>query len=217
MLAQRLQQQRIWKHHWVNDSGLLAQRLRHWPNIELARGHFKSPCSQMWNCVKMLYIVSGKFEASPPERAFPWMKCACLQALWMEWRHFLSQICVQTKAIRWLVASPTNKNTLSRCKSMHSYDATIDLADRDTIKHYKLCADGSCYGLAYERLDWPVPMIYSFVIQAVIQVVIQAVPADSARGQRGHQDRLPTQSDWRPRALFSRPGWSVACIGQRET
>ena len=74
------------------------------------------------------------------------------------------------------------------CESMHSYDATIDLADRDTSKHDKPCAGGSCYGLAYERLDWPVTMNCSFVIQVVIQVVIQAViqtvPADSARGQR---------------------------------
>ena len=49
-------------------------------------------------------------------------------------------------------------------------------------------------------------MNYSFVIQ----VVTQAVPTDSARGQQGHQDRLSTQSDWCPRAWFSRPGWSVA-------
>ena len=53
-------------------------------------------------------------------------------------------------------------------------------------------------------------MKYSFVIQTVIQVVTQAILADSARGQQGHQDRLSTQSDWRPRAWFSRPGWSVA-------
>ena len=67
---------------------------------------------------------------------------------------------------------------------MHSYDATIDLADRDTSKHDKPCAGGSRYGLVYERLNWPVTMNCSFVIQVVIQAVIQIVPADSARGQR---------------------------------
>ena len=41
-------------------------------------------------------------------------------------------------------------------------------------------------------------MNYSFVIQAVIQFVIQALPADPARGQQGHQDSLATQTDWRP-------------------
>ena len=41
----------------------------------------------------------------------------------------------------------------SHCKSMHSHDATIDLADRDTIKHDKPGADGSRYVLAYKRLD----------------------------------------------------------------
>ena len=47
-------------------------------------------------------------------------------------------------------------------------------------------------------------MNYSFVIQAVIQDVISTVPAYSARDQRGHQDRLSTQTDWRPR---------VCCVG----
>ena len=42
-------------------------------------------------------------------------------------------------------------------------------------------------------------MNYSFVIQAVIQFVIQALPADYARGRQDHQDRLSTQTDWRPR------------------
>ena len=46
-------------------------------------------------------------------------------------------------------------------------------------------------------------MNYSFVIQAVIQFVIQALPADAARGRRDHQDRLSTQMDWRPRGLGS--------------
>ena len=41
----------------------------------------------------------------------------------------------------------------------------------------------------------------SFVIQAVIQFIIQALPASSARGRRDHQDRLSTQTDWRPRGL----------------
>ena len=44
-------------------------------------------------------------------------------------------------------------------------------------------------------------MNYSFVIQAVIQFVTQAVPADADRGRRGHLDRLSTQTDWRPRGL----------------
>ena len=50
-------------------------------------------------------------------------------------------------------------------------------------------------------------MNYSFVIQAVIQVVTQAVPAESARGQRGHQDRLSTQTDesWTRPAGRERP------------
>ena len=52
-------------------------------------------------------------------------------------------------------------------------------------------------------------MNYSFVIQAVIQFVTQAVPADAARGRRDHQDRPSTQTDWRPRGLGrGRPtGW----------
>ena len=50
-------------------------------------------------------------------------------------------------------------------------------------------------------------MNYSFVIQAVIQFVIQALPADSARGQRGHQDRLSTQTDWRPRVCLAREAY----------
>ena len=41
-------------------------------------------------------------------------------------------------------------------------------------------------------------MNHSFVIQAVIQDVIPTVPAYSARDQQGHQDGLPTQTDWRP-------------------
>ena len=41
-------------------------------------------------------------------------------------------------------------------------------------------------------------MNYSLVIQAVIQFVIQALPADSATGRRNHQDSLSTQTNWRP-------------------
>ena len=37
-------------------------------------------------------------------------------------------------------------------------------------------------------------MNYSFVIQAVIQFVIQVLPAGSARGRRDHQDRPSTQT-----------------------
>ena len=44
-------------------------------------------------------------------------------------------------------------------------------------------------------------MNYSFVIQAVIQFVIQALPAGSVRGRRDYQDRSSTQTDWRPRGL----------------
>ena len=47
---------------------------------------------------------------------------------------------------------------------------------------------------------WRVTMNYSVVIQAVIQFVTQAVPADASSG-RGHQDRLSTRTDWRPRGL----------------
>ena len=61
------------------------------------------------------------------------------------------------------------------CKSMHSYDAIIDLPDRDTIKQDKPLMDRG----AGRR----VTMDYSFVIQTVILVVTQAIPAESARGQ----------------------------------
>ena len=49
-------------------------------------------------------------------------------------------------------------------------------------------------------------MNYSFVIQAVIKFVIQALPADSARGQRDHQDKLSTQTDLRPRIWLDEGG-----------
>ena len=81
----------------------------------------------------------------------------------------------------------------SGCKSMHSYDAIIDLGHHQTGQ-----AARRLIALRVGGLQW-LTMNYSFVILAVIQFVTQAVPADADRGRRGHHDRLSTAGTTRIR------------------
>ena len=93
------------------------------------------------------------------------------------------------------------KVCISKCRDY----AAIDLARTGTIKHDNLCLGGRgtdwrMMGFWNESLDWPVTMSYNELLICNPGCNPRCNPDGPgifARDQRGHQDRLSTQTDWR--------------------
>ena len=91
-----------------------------------------------------LFIPTCKTQPIKTSSSYPANLGAIISAMIINCHILLSNVVYQLRSRNVQIQD----SLLSTCKSMHSYDATIDLCDRDTIKQDKPRVDGSRCGSA---------------------------------------------------------------------